>query len=111
MSLRDELRSVKAERDFWEGEYRRYEKNYRGMQEACINAVGSANTAEEAAAEAHPYIHLAEDLLTLIPSLNQYVCTCEESTGWDFEAISRAAEHKRNRDELEAFEAIVGVEQ
>lgn len=111
MSLRDELRDAKDDRDFWKGYYERSSEREVGLHRRAIEAEAALAEAQFDAAEAHPYIHLAEDLLTLIPSLNQYVCTCEESTGWDFEAISRAADHKRNRDELEAFEAIVGVEQ
>ena len=90
--------------DFYRDGYKRLQDDIAVQCRELLVERVRTHEAKNAAAEAHPYIHLAEDLLALIPELASYV---DSEGNWEFEAISRAAEHARNQDALSDFRAVV----
>lgn len=82
-----------------------YQRRCRALSDSLDLSLRDVRNDERArvVAETHPYVHLAEDLLTLIPDLNAYVT----DGAWDFTEVSRAAEHRRGKDSLGYFEILV----
>lgn len=82
-----------------------YQRRCRALSDSLDLSLRDVRNDERArvVAETHPYVHLAEDLLTLIPDLGIYV----NDGVWDFAEVSQAAEHRRGKDSLDYFKILV----